>query len=181
MRIIGGQKGGLIIQAPNNLPVRPTTDRAKESLFNILQNRYDLEELSVLDLFTGTGNISYEFASRGSKRIVSVDENANCVKFIKSTSQKLGLNQIEVVKQDVFSYLISCAESFDIIFADAPYALPRIGEIPIIVFDRNLLNLDGMLILEHASSLKFNHMPNFQNERVYGQSCFSFFSRNNND
>lgn len=175
MRIIGGQKGGLIIQAPANLPVRPTTDRAKESLFNILQNRFDIEELEVLDLFSGTGNISYEFASRGSQKIVSVDQNANCVKFIKASSQKLGLNQIEVVKQDVFAFLSACSESFDIIFADAPYALPRIGEIPTIVFNRNILKPSGILILEHASSLKFNHMPNFQNERVYGQSCFSFF------
>jgi 16S rRNA (guanine966-N2)-methyltransferase len=175
VRIIGGEKGGIIIQAPSNLPVRPTTDRSKESLFNILQNRFDMEALSVLDLFSGTGNISYEFASRGSRKITSVDENANCVKFITATSQKLKLDKISVVKQDVFKFLQQCTEKFDIIFGDAPYALSRMGDIPQIVFEKDLLHPSGILILEHASSLTFNHLSQFKEVRVYGQSCFSFF------
>lgn len=175
MRIIGGQQGGIIIQAPTNLPVRPTTDRAKESLFNILQNRYDFENLSVLDLFAGTGNISYEFASRGASEIYSVDENANCVKFIKATAQKLKFENIQVIKQDVFSFLHTCTNQYDIIFGDAPYALTRMLEIPSFVFNKNLLKASGVLILEHASALKFNHIAQFREERVYGQSCFSFF------
>ncbi|MDP3928647.1 MAG: RsmD family RNA methyltransferase [Bacteroidota bacterium] len=175
MRIIGGDKGGITIQAPTNLPVRPTTDRAKESLFNILQNQFNFEDLSVLELFAGTGNISYEFASRGAQRVMSVDKDAGCVMFMKQMVKKLAFNTMEVRKQDAFTYLQQCHESFHIIFADAPYALPRISELPSLIFDKGLLLPNGMLILEHGSLLKMEQHPRFKESRAYGQSTFTFF------
>ncbi|OYU95183.1 MAG: 16S rRNA (guanine(966)-N(2))-methyltransferase RsmD [Bacteroidetes bacterium B1(2017)] len=175
MRIIGGHKKGILLHAPAGLPVRPTTDRAKESLFNILQNNFDLEELSVLDLFAGTGNISYEFASRGAIAVLSIDQDNGCVKFMKETARKLDFTAMEVRRQDVFAFLKNCEEQFDIIFGDAPYALSRIAEIPGLVFEKNLLKPGAWLILEHATLMSLSHLPNFFEERKYGQSTFSFF------
>jgi len=165
------------LHAPPNLPVRPTTDRAKESLFNILENHFNLDELSVLDLFAGTGNISYEFASREAQAVLSVDQDAGCVKYMKEVSSKLKFQSMEVRKQDVFTYLKQCDESFDIIFGDAPYALSRIVEIPVLIFQRNLLKPGGWLILEHATQLSLNHLSHFSQERKYGQSTFTFFKQ----
>lgn len=178
MRIISGKNRGIILHAPANLPVRPTTDRAKESLFNILDNNFDVSELSVLDLFAGTGNISYEFCSREAKAVLSIDQHAACVKFMKETAKKLEFIQMEVLKQDVFVYLKQASEQFDIIFGDAPYALARIPEIPSMVFQNNLLNPNGWLVLEHATMMSLSHLPNFFDERKYGQSTFSFFKQN---
>lgn len=175
MRIIGGQKGGISIQAPANLPVRPTTDRAKESLFNILQNKFDFESLTVLELFAGTGNISYEFASRGAKRVLSIDKDAGCVMFMKQMVKKLDFETMEVRKQDTFTFLNQCHESFDIIFGDAPYALPRINELPSLIFEKGLLKENGLLILEHGSLLKLDGHTRFKESRHYGQSTFTFF------
>jgi 16S rRNA (guanine966-N2)-methyltransferase len=175
VRIISGEKKGILLHAPANLPVRPTTDRAKESLFNILENNFHLENLSVLDLFAGTGNISYEFASRGALAILSIDQDAGCVKYMKSVVQKLDFANMEVRKQDVFAYLKQADESFDIIFGDAPYALAKIPEIPGLVFEKGLLKPGGWLILEHATMMQLNHLPHFFDERKYGQSTFSFF------
>ncbi len=174
MRIISGTKKGILIHAPANLPVRPTTDRSKESLFNILENNFDLNNLSVLDLFSGTGNISYEFASRGAKRILCIDDDPGCINFIKITSQKLFFTSIKARKQDVFSFLKSCTESFDIVFADAPYALNRVSEIPRFVFEKKILNPKGWLILEHATNLDLSQQFGFFESRKYGQSTFSF-------
>jgi 16S rRNA (guanine966-N2)-methyltransferase len=176
VRIIGGEKGGISIQAPTNLPVRPTTDRAKESLFNILQNQFNLEELSVLELFAGTGNISYEFASRGAKSIISVDKDAGCVMFMKQMVKKLDFSNMEARKQDTFTFLNQCHESFDIIFGDPPYALPRINELPSLILDKGLLKPNGLLILEHGSLLKMEQHPRFKESRQYGQSTFTFFN-----
>lgn len=175
MRIIGGNKKGILLHAPSSLPVRPTTDRAKESLFNILENNFNLDELSILELFAGTGNISYEFSSRGALAVLSIDQDASCVRYMKETSTKLGFHSMEVRKQDAFAFLKNCEESFDIIFGDAPYALARVTEIPGIVFEKKLLKHNGWLILEHASMLRLNHLPHFFEERKYGQSTFSFF------
>ncbi len=179
MRIIGGNKRGIILHAPASLPVRPTTDRAKESLFNILENNFNIDDLSILELFAGTGNISYEFASRGALAVLSVDQDASCVKFMKETSSKLDFQSMEVRKQDAFVFLKNCTENFDIIFGDAPYALSRVTEIPAMVFEKKLLKPNGWLILEHASMLRLNHLPHFFEERKYGQSTFSFFKMNN--
>ncbi|MBC7382289.1 MAG: RsmD family RNA methyltransferase [Bacteroidia bacterium] len=175
MRIISGSKKGILIQAPSNLPVRPTTDRAKESLFNILDINFNLENLQVLDLFSGTGNISYEFASRGATSVISVDKDLGCIKFIKETASRLALRNIHIKKQDVFAFMKNCEDRFDIIFADAPYALDRIVEIPGLVYDNKLLKEKGWLIVEHATSLDLSHQNGFFEKRKYGQSTFSFF------
>lgn len=176
MRIIGGEKKGILLHAPSNLPVRPTTDRAKESLFNILENNFDLSELTVLDLFAGTGNMSYEFASRGAAAVLCVDQHPGCVKYMKEVASKLKFDSMEVRKQDVFTFLKQTTENFDIIFSDAPYALARMVEIPPMVFEKNLLKPNGWLVMEHATQLSLNYLPHFTQERKYGQSTFSFFA-----
>lgn len=176
MRIIGGNKKGILLHAPAGLPVRPTTDRAKESLFNILHNHFNLDEVSVLDLFAGTGNMSYEFASREASGVLSVDQNQGCVKFMKESATKLGFENMEVRKQDVFVFLKQCEEQFDLIFADPPYALSGIPLLPGMVFSKQLLKPKGWLIIEHASQMKLDHLEGFSEQRVYGQSAFSIFN-----
>jgi len=175
LRIIGGTHSGIIIHTPKGLPVRPTTDRAKESLFNIIGNQFDFEALHVLDLFSGTGNIAYEFCSRNALSVDAVDVNEKCVLFIKETKQKLKLTQLSPVRKDAFAYLKSCTKKYHIIFADAPYANKQIIEIPRIVADKNLLNEGGWLIVEHESNLDLSTETGYFDKRIYGQSAFSFF------
>ena len=176
MRIISGKYKGRRISAPKNLPVRPTTDMSKESLFNILNNRFDFEGLKVLDLFSGTGNISYEFASRGAVNVTSIDADFGCVKFIKQTSAEFEFN-ISAVKSDVLKFLTTHKSSYDIIFADPPYNMDQkvFEEIVSLVFENELLQLDGMMIIEHSKHTKLNHMMNFSFQKNYGGSVFSFF------
>lgn len=176
MRIISGIHKGRRISAPKKLPVRPTTDMAKEALFNILHNAYYFEDLAVLDLYAGTGNISYEFASRGSTNIVAVDANHGCVKFIEETSRHLDL-PIAPVKREVAEYLEHTLLKFDIIFADPPYDMELSGIIRIheLVFGRGLLNENGLLIIEHSKHINLSELPHFRQERKYGGSRFSFF------
>lgn len=176
MRIISGKHGGIRLSPPKNLPVRPTTDLSKEALFNILQNKFVISELTVLDLFAGTGNISFEFASRGCENITAVDVNFGCCKFITETATKLKIEGLSIQKADVFKYLGFITQPFDLIFADPPYELNRIPEIPDLVFKKNLLKEDGWLIVEHASFLKLNNHPNFIEVRRYGQTSFSIFA-----
>lgn len=177
MRIVAGKYRGKRIEAPRNLPVRPTTDMAKEALFNILNNRYYFDEIAVLDLFAGIGSISLEFASRGCNDITSVDNHQGCVKFLEKTSLALeaGLN---CVKSDAFDYLQKTGKRFDVIFADAPYDLDKteFERLVNLVMERDLLNPDGILILEHRSKMGFQEHPAFQESRKYGSSAFSFFS-----
>src|SRR5260221_13522441 len=175
MRIIGGSLKGLRLNPPKNLPVRPTTDLAKEALFNILQNQIEFEGLRVLDLFSGTGNISLEFASRGAEEVISVDCSIHCVHYLKDTARQHGLNDIKVYKDDVFKYLQHETEQFDLIFADPPYDLNRIPEIPKIIFEKNILATDGLLIVEHQSLQNLSNHPAFIEQRKYGHSSFSFF------
>ena len=175
MRIVSGSHKGILINAPNNLPVRPTTDRSKESLFNILENNFDLENLTVLDLFSGTGNIAYEFCSRGSKHVEAVDVNEKCILFIKETKQKLKFENLYPIKKDAYSFLKKCSKKYDIIFADAPYANKQIIEIPRLVVENKLLNENGWLIVEHEVHLDLNSEKGFFDKRIYGQSAFSFF------
>lgn len=175
MRIISGTHKGIIINPPKGLPVRPTTDRAKESLFNILENNFNFNELSCLDLFSGTGNIAYEFCSRGATKVMSVDIDFGCVKFIKESIQKQQFNQLTALKKDVFSFMNQCTEKFDIIFADAPYALDKLPTIPVKVFENQLLTEKGWLIIEHQSNLDLSNQTHFFEKRNYGQSTFSFF------
>jgi len=176
MRIIGGQLRGLHLNPPKNLPVRPTTDLAKEALFNILNNRFDFEQIRVLDLFSGTGSISIEFASRGVSEIVSVDSDFGCYNYLKAMVEQYELHAIHPIKANVFKFLTQEMEPFDLIFADPPYDLPQLPQMPSIVFEQNLLKPEGCLILEHPSMKRMDNDPNFKERRKYGSSSFSFFS-----
>ncbi len=176
MRIISGIYKSKRLKAPKKLPVRPTTDMAKEGLFNILNNQYNFSQIAVLDLFAGTGNISYEFASRGSQQIIAVDSYYGCVKYIKSIAEELNFN-IDTVKYDVFSYLEKNKKKSDIIFADPPYdfATEQFKKIVSLVFENELLSNDGVLIIEHSKHTIISDAPHYSNSRKYGGSVFSFF------
>jgi len=176
VRIIGGDHKGRRIHAPAGLPVRPTTDMAKEALFNILHNYYDFEGIKVLDLFAGIGSISYEFASRDAAEVHSVEMNPRCVNFITETSRKLDLKNLFVIRANVFTYLKRSGKNFDIIFADPPYDLEGIETIPDLVFENDLLDKDGWLIVEHPSDIDFSEHPNLDQQRKYGKVNFSMFS-----
>ena len=176
MRIVGGRLKGIRFNPPKNLPVRPTTDMAKEALFNILQNQVDIDQLHVLDLFSGTGNISLEFASRDAIAITSVDKNFGCYNYLKNISVEQNLSQIKAVKADVFKYINQENEKYDLIFADPPYDLNRIPEIAPLIFEKQLLNKNGLLIIEHQSMQDLSNHPNFTEKRKYGYSAFSFFN-----
>jgi 16S rRNA (guanine966-N2)-methyltransferase len=175
MRIIGGSLKGLRLNPPKNLPVRPTTDMAKEALFNILQNQIEFEGIRVLDLFSGTGNIGIEFASRGAEQVVSVDRSIHCVNYLKDTARQHGLMNIKAYKDDVFKFLQHETGQFDLIFADPPYDLNRIPEIAGIIFDKILLTAGGLLIVEHQSLQNLSKHSAFVEQRTYGNSSFSFF------
>lgn len=181
MRIISGKHKGRRLVAPKNLPVRPTTDMCKESLFNILNNYFNFHGLKVLDLFSGTGNISYEFGSRGAGPITSVDGDFGCVNFIKKTASDLDLD-ILVLKSDVFKFLEKSKASYDIIFADPPYDLgqEQFEKIIQLIFDNELLEEEGMLIVEHSKHTKLDHMMHFSFAKNYGGSVFSFYELESN-
>lgn len=175
MRIIGGRLKGLRFNPPNNLPVRPTTDLAKEALFNILNNLLDFEGLKVLDLFSGTGNIAMEFASRNAEKVTAVDRAAQCIFYLKDMAVKHKLTEITTFKADVFKFIEAETEQYDVIFADPPYELDKLPQIPNAVFTRHLLVPDGLLIVEHLSYQNLDNQPNFSEKRVYGNTAFSFF------
>jgi len=176
MRIISGKYKGKRLQAPKKLPVRPTTDMAKEGLFNILNHHYVFSQITLLDLFAGTGNISYEFASRGTENITAVDTHYGCVGYIKSVAKELDF-QIDTIKSDVYSYLEKVQRKSDIIFADPPYdfTVDQFSKIAELVFDQDLLHKEGTLIIEHSKHTQLDHLPNFVHARKYGGSVFSFF------
>ena len=176
MRIISGKYKGRRIFPPKGLPVRPTTDMSKEALFNVLNNHFSFEGLKILDLFAGTGNISFEFASRGSTPITSVDADFGCVKFIKQVADEYDFN-IAATKSDVFKFLERNNATYDIIFADPPYALDQktFDKIVLLVFEKNTLQEDGMMIIEHSKYTKLDHLIHFSFKKSYGGSIFSFF------
>ncbi|WP_431160906.1 RsmD family RNA methyltransferase [Flagellimonas beolgyonensis] len=176
MRIISGKYKGKRLVAPKKLPVRPTTDMAKEGLFNILNNRFYFDELKVLDLFAGTGNISFEFASRGVQDITAVDSFHGCVHYISKISTELDF-PITTIKSDVFKYLERTTEQFDLIFADPPYNFDQTQflKIPDLVFTRDLLREEGLLVVEHSDQTNLSEHPHFSEQRKYGGSIFSFF------
>ncbi len=176
MRIISGKFKGRRITAPKNLPVRPTTDLSKESLFNILNHQFAFRELRVLDLFAGTGNISYEFASRGAEPITSVDADFGCVNFIRKTAQEFEMD-ITAIKSDVYRFLEKNKVKYDIIFADPPYDFTQeqFERIAKLVFENDLLEEDGLLIIEHSAHTSMEELEHFSNSRKYGGSVFSFF------
>jgi 16S rRNA (guanine966-N2)-methyltransferase len=180
MRIISGIHKGRVLHPPKSLPVRPTTDFAKESLFNILNNYIDFDGLKVLDLFCGTGNITFEFASRGATDITSVDSNYNCCEFVKKTISAFNMQQVRVVKSDVFSFLNKNLNSYDIIFADPPYDLEpdKFNAIHELVFNKGLLKSEGWLIIEHGERIDFSKHKYFMEHRKYGNVNFSFFQKN---
>lgn len=177
MRIIRGTHRGRKIIAPVNLRMRPTTDLAKESLFNILENHIYFDDIQVLDLYAGTGSISYEFASRGCRQVIAVDINPRCVRFISDTASRLGFDQLKAVRSSSLGFLQHCSLKFDLIFADPPYELEGIEEIATLAFDRNLLQDGGWLVIEHSREKDFSAYPHFMERRNYGKVNFSFFRK----
>jgi len=176
MRIISGTYKGRRISAPKKLPVRPTTDMAKEALFNILNNRFYFNEITVIDLFAGTGSISYEFASRGTKQITSVDQDFGCIQFINKTAKEFDM-PIQPLKSDAFKFLERCKLRANIIFADPPYALSieQFSMIPKLVFQNSLLEENGFLIIEHSKHTELSNLEFYSHSKNYGGSVFSFF------
>lgn len=175
MRIIGGTHKGLRLRPPASLPVRPTTDLAKEALFNILQHQVEFDGLAVLDLFAGTGSITLEFASRGASRVVAVDQYGKCVKFVKETADALGLANVETAKADASRYIGRGGGPFGLVFADPPYDWPTLPQLPSLVMQAGLLQAGGLLVVEHPSTRKLAAHPAWQDTRKYGYSSFSFY------
>lgn len=175
MRIIGGSRAGLRIQPPASLPVRPTTDLAKEALFNVLQHRMDLTDIRALDLFCGTGGIALELASRGAASVRAVDIHFKCIQFVDQTAKKWGLSAVKATRGDVLKFIPACKESFDFIFIDPPYDLPQLPQLPGRVINQGMLKEGGILVLEHSSTRTLAAHPNHTETRKYGYSSFSFF------
>ena len=177
MRIISGKFGGRRINPPAKMPyTRPTTDIAKEGLFNILQNRIDFDGIKTLDLFGGTGSISYELASRGASDLTIVEKDAHMHAFIKKNLEMLGVKNYKLLKMDVFNFLASCNEQFDLIFAGPPYALGTIDELPKIIVSKKLIATGGFFILEHTPRNNYEKFSGFSFQRNYGTTVFSFFA-----
>lgn len=176
MRIIAGTLKGRRLNPPANLPVRPTTDMAREAIFNILNNYVDYEECTVMDLFAGTGAMSVEFISRGAKSVTAIDINNGCTEFMKETARQFKLNNFRVVRADVFELLKRANQKFDIVFADPPYALQDLPKLPELVFGSGVLNPDGIFILEHPKEYSFEEHPNFWQHRHYGKVNFTLFA-----
>ncbi len=176
MRIIGGEHRGFRFTPPKKTPARPTTDIAKEGLFNILNNRYYFDEVKFLDIFGGTGSISYEFASRGCLDITLVEIDRKNIAFINEIAQKLEM-PITALRMDVFKFIEQCNEQYDLIFAGPPYPLKTLATIPDKVLEHNLLKEEGRLIMEHNPNHNFDEHPHFVEKRNYGTTIFSFFSQ----
>ncbi|HKM44398.1 MAG TPA: 16S rRNA (guanine(966)-N(2))-methyltransferase RsmD [Dysgonamonadaceae bacterium] len=177
MRIISGKYKSRRFQLPTNFTARPTTDFARESLFNILNNRIEWEETDALDLFSGTGSIAIEMVSRGCKHVVSVESSAKNHAFIEKVKEKLDAKELLTIKANVFSFIKSCNQSFDLIFADPPYNLEDLSSIPTKILELNLLKPNGIFIIEHSKKNTFTDHPLFIEERKYGNVHFSFFSK----
>ncbi|MEO7306051.1 MAG: RsmD family RNA methyltransferase [Ferruginibacter sp.] len=176
MRIISGIHGGRRISPPANMPyTRPTTDIAKEGLFNILQNNLDIDDLKVLDLFGGTGCISYELASRGAPDITIVEKDSKMYEFIKKTSAELNFENFHVVKGDVFRFIETTSQQYDLIFAGPPYALATIDDLPIKIFEKGILKPGGWFVLEHTPRNNYKKFAQYKTERNYGTTIFSIF------
>lgn len=177
MRIISGELKGRKFNPPaDNWPTRPTTDFAKEGLFNILANQFNFEEIKVLDLFGGTGSHSYEFISRGCTDVTYVDKFAPCAAFVKKIAEEFKItDSIKIFKMDVFKFIKITRTQFDYIFAGPPYGLPVIDLIPDLIFQENLLKPNGWFVMEHNPDHSFKNHPNYFDERHYGKTIFSFF------
>ena len=179
MRIIGGELGRRRISPPANMPhTRPTTDVAKEGLFNVISNNLDIEELKTLDLFGGTGSISYELASRGANDMTIIEKDPKMYEFIRKTAGELKLQNFKVLKLDVFKYIDQCTDKFDFIFAGPPYALGNIDDLPKLIFEKQLLNSKGWFVLEHTPRNDYKKFAFYATERNYGTTIFSIFIEN---
>lgn len=175
MRIITGQYKGRHFDVPRSFKARPTTDFAKENIFNVLTGYIDFDGATALDLFAGTGSISLELLSRGCAQVVSVEKDRDHAAFIAQCMKKLGTTDDILIRGDVFRFLKSCHQQFDFIFADPPYALPELPTIPDIVLEHNLLKDDGVFVFEHGKSNDFSAHPRFKEHRAYGSVNFSIF------
>ncbi len=179
MRIISGKYRGRQIHPPAGLKARPTTDFARESLFNILNNRLDFEDLRVLDLFAGTGSVGFEFASRGAAGVDMVELNFTHAGFIRKTARTFGMSNVRVIRSDVFRFIGQIKQRYDVVFADPPYNLENFTEVPAGILNANIFNEGGWFILEHSKSFQFDQLPGFVEHRKYGSVHFSFFHMTN--
>lgn len=176
MRIISGKYGRRRFDVPSTFSARPTTDMAKENLFNVLSNLIDFDGVDALDLFAGTGSISFELLSRGCRSVTSVEKNNQHASFMAKVAKELKETHMNLLRGDVFRFLKSAsAESFDFIFADPPYALKELPEVPQLIFERNLLRPGGIFVMEHPASYDFSALEHFDQHRVYGAVNFSLF------
>jgi 16S rRNA (guanine966-N2)-methyltransferase len=179
MRIIGGEYGGRKFNPPQKMPyTRPTTDIAKEGLFNVLQHKLDFTAIKTLDLFGGTGSISYELASRGVTDLTIVEKDPVMFEFIKKTTVELRIENMKVLKMDVFKFIEQCTDKFDFIFAGPPYALTQIDDLPKMIFEKQLLNTNGWFVLEHTPRNDYKSFPGYKSERNYGTTVFTTFIEN---
>lgn len=178
MRIVGGTFSGRRFSPPTNTPARPTTDIAKEGLFNILYNMMDIEGARTCDIFGGTGSISYELASRGAGELVLVERDQGNINFIKKTAKELGISdKLHIIKGDVFKFMKQNTEQYDFIFAGPPYALQNIDDLPMLVFEKNMLAPNGIFVLEHTPRNDYQHHPHFKRMKNYGTTVFTFFTQ----
>ena len=176
MRIIAGEMGGRKIVPPSKMPhTRPTTDVAKEGLFNIITNNLEIDRLKTLDLFGGTGSITYELASRGASDLTIVEKDGVMYEFIKKTAFGMRIENLRILKMDVFRYIEQCEERFDFIFAGPPYALQNIDDLPRLIFTKNMVKPGGWFILEHTPRNNYAKFPFYKTERNYGSTIFSIF------
>lgn len=179
MRIISGELGGRRFHPPNHMPyTRPTTDIAKEGLFNILQNNLDFDAIKTLDLFGGTGSISYELASRGVTDLTVVEKDQTMFEFIKKTAKEFNIENLKLIRADVFKFIQTCSDRFDFIFAGPPYALTNIDDLPRLIIEKKLLENKGWFVLEHTPRNDYKQFPFFRSERNYGTTVFSIFEEN---
>ena len=178
MRIVGGTFGGRRFNPPVKIPARPTTELAKEGLFNMLSNSIDIEGLKTLDLFGGTGSISYELASRGATDLTLVERDPTTLDFIKKTAAALGIDdRLHIIRGEVFKFMKQCTEQYDFIFGDPPYALMNIDELPLLVFEKKMLLPGGIFVLEHSARNDYQKHPHFQRMKSYGTTIFTFFTQ----
>lgn len=178
MRIIGGQHSGRKFHPPAHIPARPTTDVAKEGLFNTLNNMLDFEDLKTLDIFGGTGSISYELASRGATDLTLVEKDRKTLNFIQNEVKELGYEKyFKILPMDVFRFIEQCHEQYQFIFAGPPYALKEIDSLPLLIFEKSMLRPNGIFVLEHTPKNNYEIHPNFKKTKNYGTTIFSFFQQ----
>ena len=175
MRIVSGKFRGIRFEPPKDITARPTTDFAKENIFNVLGNLIDFEGLRVLDLFAGTGSISYEFLSRGAESVTAIEMSQTHINFIQKTAQKLKIDNLTIYRSDVFRFLQKASASYDVVFADPPYQMPNISDLPTLVLEAGVLKEEGIFLLEHGRQNDFSCNPRLFDSRHYGNVHFSLF------